>query len=124
MNDRHGSFYDLSAGSGSDDVGQSRGLAMADYNRDGKLDLYVVNQAGEPHLLRNATALPQTHGRELIIQPSDLIQRDRLAVLVEKHRNARSSAITDADESPFTYAGEGPAGRKTAESKVSRSRRN
>ena len=52
------------------------------------------------------------------------VQRDRLAVLVEKHRNARSSAITDADESPFTYAGEGPAGRKTAESKVSRSRRN
>ena len=52
------------------------------------------------------------------------IQRDRLAVLVEKHRIARSSAITDADESPFTYAEEGPAGRKTAESKVSRSRRN
>ena len=52
------------------------------------------------------------------------VQRDRLAVLVEKHRIARSSAITDADDSPFTYAGEGPAGRKTAESKVSRSRRN
>ena len=52
------------------------------------------------------------------------VQRDRLAVLVEKHRIARSSAITDADASPFTYAGEGPAGRKTAESKVSRSRRN
>ena len=52
------------------------------------------------------------------------VQRDRLAVLVEKHRIARSSAITDADESPFTYAEEGPAGRKTAESKVSRSRRN
>ena len=52
------------------------------------------------------------------------VQRDRLAVLVEKHRIARSSGITDADASPFTYAGEGPAGRKTAESKVSRSRRN
>jgi len=52
------------------------------------------------------------------------VQRDRLAVLVEKHRVARSSGITDADASPFTYAGEGPAGRKTAESKVSRSRRN
>src|SRR5438552_3937491 len=32
---------------------------------------------------RNATALPQTHGRELIIQPSDLIQRDRLAERLE-----------------------------------------
>jgi len=52
------------------------------------------------------------------------VQRDRLAVLVEKHRIARSSGITDADASPFTYVGEGPAGRKTAESKVSRSRRN
>jgi len=52
------------------------------------------------------------------------VQRDRLAVLVEKHRIARSSAITDADASPFTYVGEGPAGRKAAESKVSRSRRN
>jgi len=38
------------------------------------------------------------------------VQRDRLAVLVEKHRVARSSGITDADASPFTYAGEGPAG--------------
>jgi len=52
------------------------------------------------------------------------VQRDRLAVLVEKHRIARSSAITDADATPFTYVGEGPASRKTAESKVSRSRRN
>ncbi len=66
VNDKHGSFYDLSSPSSADDVGESRGVAMADYNRDGRLDLYVVNQGGEPHLFRNATKLPRyTHWLEV-----------------------------------------------------------
>src|SRR5258708_12246358 len=31
------------------------------------------------------------------------VQRDRLAVLVEKHRVARSSPITDTNSAPFSY---------------------
>ena len=52
------------------------------------------------------------------------VERDRLAVLVEKHRVARSSAITDGNAVPFTYVAEGQAGRKTAGTRLSRTRRN
>jgi len=52
------------------------------------------------------------------------VERDRLAVLVEKHRVARSPSIKDADSVPLSYVGEGQAGRKTAETRVSRTRRN
>jgi signal transduction histidine kinase/ActR/RegA family two-component response regulator len=55
-----------------------------------------------------------------LIKPVD---RDRLAVLVEKHRVARSSTITDGNAAPFAYAADGP-GRKTAGTRVSRTRRN
>ncbi len=49
------------------------------------------------------------------------VQRDRLAVLVEKHRAARSSSITEPDSVPLYVAG-GPAGRAAA--RISRARRN
>jgi hypothetical protein len=51
-----GTFYDLSAPSMADDPGVSRGVALADYDRDGRVDVYVVNQRGHPHLYRNVTA--------------------------------------------------------------------
>jgi len=56
-----------------------------------------------------------------LIKPVD---RDRLAVLVEKHRVARSSTITDEHAAPFAYTADGQAGRKTAGTRVSRTRRN
>jgi DNA-binding response OmpR family regulator len=56
-----------------------------------------------------------------LIKPVD---RDRLAVLVEKHRVARSSTITDENAAPFAYTADGQAGRKTAGTRVSRTRRN
>ncbi len=66
VNDRHGAFYDLSSTTGADDSGQSRGVAEADYDKDGKLDLYVVNQAGAPRLFHNETKLPKyTHWLEV-----------------------------------------------------------
>src|SRR5439155_13650196 len=33
-----------------------RGVAIADYDRDGRLDAYVVNRLGSPILYRNTTA--------------------------------------------------------------------
>jgi hypothetical protein len=53
INDGKGRFYDLSAPSRADDDAVSRGVAFADYDRDGDIDLYVVNQGGNPRLLRN-----------------------------------------------------------------------
>ncbi|MFN2468593.1 MAG: CRTAC1 family protein [Gaiellaceae bacterium] len=65
LNNWDGTFLDVSAPSGSDDPGQSRGVAAADYDRDGDLDLYVVNQGGSPHLFRNDTPRGKRHWLEV-----------------------------------------------------------
>jgi signal transduction histidine kinase/ActR/RegA family two-component response regulator len=51
------------------------------------------------------------------------VQRDRLAVLVEKHRIARSSTITEPVSAPLYVADVQPA-HETARARVSRTRRN
>ena len=56
-----GTFADLSAVSGAADDGVGRGLSLADYDRDGRVDLYVVNQAGRPVLYRNVTPRGPRH---------------------------------------------------------------
>jgi hypothetical protein len=66
----HGSsFLNLSAVSGAGDLAHSRGVSTADYDRDGRLDLFVVDQAGtanaHPHLFRNVTPRGQTHWLEV-----------------------------------------------------------
>lgn len=42
-NDGHGRFRDISASSGLNYVGHSSGAVFFDYNKDGKLDLFLVN---------------------------------------------------------------------------------
>lgn len=65
-NGRNGKFLDLSAPSGAADKGgTSRGVAFADYDRDGRIDLYVVNQAGMPRLYRNVTSMHNQHWLEV-----------------------------------------------------------
>jgi signal transduction histidine kinase/ActR/RegA family two-component response regulator len=56
-----------------------------------------------------------------LIKPVD---RDRLAVLVEKHRVARSSTITDDNPVPLSYVADRQADNKTAGTRASRTRRN
>jgi DNA-binding response OmpR family regulator len=56
-----------------------------------------------------------------LIKPVD---RDRLAVLVERHRITRSTTITDDNPVPLSYVADRPTGSKTAGNKASRSRRN
>ncbi|MDQ3982154.1 MAG: CRTAC1 family protein, partial [Actinomycetota bacterium] len=60
-----GSFADLSAVSGAADEGVGRGLSLADYDRDGRVDLYVVNQGGRPILYRNVTPTGSRHWLEV-----------------------------------------------------------
>jgi hypothetical protein len=48
-----GSFADVSAGSGADDPGKSMGVAYADYDRDGDLDLILGNFWENYALYRN-----------------------------------------------------------------------
>jgi signal transduction histidine kinase/CheY-like chemotaxis protein len=51
------------------------------------------------------------------------VQREHLAVLVEKHRIARSSTITEPSSVPL-YVRDGVPGRETAGTRASRTRRN
>jgi signal transduction histidine kinase/ActR/RegA family two-component response regulator len=56
-----------------------------------------------------------------LVKPVD---RDRLAVLVEKHRNTRSTTITDDSPVPLSYVPDRPASSKAPGTRASRSRRN
>ena len=61
VNRRDGTFADLSAPSGTDADLTSRGVAFADFDRDGRVDLYVVNQGASPQLFRNVTDTRDRH---------------------------------------------------------------
>jgi hypothetical protein len=66
LNDGTGQrFLDVSAATGTDAIGESKGVATADYDGDGALDLFVVDQEGQPHLYRNVTPREGRHWLEL-----------------------------------------------------------
>lgn len=46
-------FDDISKSAGVADTGDARGLMAGDYDRDGDVDVLVVNMTGPPHLYRN-----------------------------------------------------------------------
>jgi hypothetical protein len=55
VNDGRGRFLDMSHPSGTADPMMTRSAALADMDRDGRMDMFVVNQAGPARLLRNIT---------------------------------------------------------------------
>jgi hypothetical protein len=65
VNDGAGRFLDVSAATGAADPGESKGVALADYNRDGRMDVFVVNQGGQPHLYQNVTPSGPNHWLEV-----------------------------------------------------------
>ena len=60
-----GPFLDLSAATGADDPGDSKGVAFADHDADGDVDIFVVNQGGQPRLYRNTTPRGSNHWLEV-----------------------------------------------------------
>jgi hypothetical protein len=60
-----GRFSDVSAASNADDVDLGRGVGFADYDRDGRIDLYLVNHTGATRLLRNTSKRGGMHWLEI-----------------------------------------------------------
>ena len=58
-------FLDVSALTGADDVGESKGIAVADYDRDGAADVFVIEQDGQSRLYRNVTPRAGRHWLEI-----------------------------------------------------------
>jgi len=52
-NDGSGSMIELSAAVGISDTASGKGLLVFDYERDGDLDIFVINNGGQPRLYRN-----------------------------------------------------------------------
>jgi hypothetical protein len=52
-NDGHGHFTEVGRKIGLGKPGKGLGIAMSDYNRDGKIDLFVANDGMDEFLLRN-----------------------------------------------------------------------
>ena len=67
VNDGGERFLDVSSLTGIDAVGESKGVAAADYDRDGDVDLFVVDQAGTPRLYRNVTPREGRHWLEVAL---------------------------------------------------------
>lgn len=65
VNDHDGTFLDLSAPSGTDIQAIGRGAAFADYDRDGKMDMFVLNQQGRSFLYHNVTEMRKNHWLEV-----------------------------------------------------------
>jgi len=55
-NDGSGNMVDVTAAQGINETDQGRGLLLFDYDRDGDLDIYIVNHELGPLLLRNDQA--------------------------------------------------------------------
>lgn len=64
-NAHDGTFLDHSAPSGANDDESTRGVALADFDRDGRVDLFVVNLEGSPRLFRNVTPRGERHWLEV-----------------------------------------------------------
>lgn len=93
VSDTDGRFVDLSAPSGADDVGDSKGAAFADFDKDGRMDVFIVNQGGSPRLYRNVTPRGESHWLEVALEGTTSV-RDGcgariIVVLVEGTRLVR-----------------------------------
>ena len=77
MNDGDGTFTDETTAAGIGSIGDGRGVAVLDTNKDGNLDIYVVN-VNQPNALLRTTSSSPPIGSVLIVRPLDESGRPNL----------------------------------------------
>jgi hypothetical protein len=65
-NERGGAFSDQAPAHGVDSTRDGRGIAVADFDNDGRLDMFVANANGEPFLYHNVIQ-PEGHWAEFLL---------------------------------------------------------
>ncbi len=108
-----GVFTDVSVASGADDAGASIGLAFADFDRDGRLDLIVGNWRDRYRIYRNTTAVAGRTWAGVTVRGGGPINRDAIGTKVfvldslgrEHRRDVRAgSAIGGGSEIALHFA--------------------
>ncbi|MGH2447309.1 MAG: CRTAC1 family protein [Chloroflexota bacterium] len=84
LNNGDGGFTDVSAASGTNDPGQGRSVAVADFNNDGNLDMFVANYAQPPLLYRNIGGNNGNHWLRLQLEGTES-NRDAVGTRVTVH---------------------------------------
>lgn len=118
LNDRRGGFVDVSAlvGGGFEEPIVARGIATADIDRDGDLDLLITTNGGAPKLFRND--LPPSGATWIrVILEGDPPNREAIGALVQvfvagqaqRFRIATSSSYLSQSETNPVLAGLGGA---------------
>lgn len=57
-NQKNGTFHEMAAAAGVDNLRDGRGIAVADFNNDGRLDMFVTNSNAKPNLYQNVIENP------------------------------------------------------------------
>ncbi|MBK7893865.1 MAG: VCBS repeat-containing protein [Anaerolineaceae bacterium] len=75
-NNGDGTFSRVSSGSGAGDVGPTMGIALADFDNDGRIDLLLGNKDDGYSLLRNQSSQADGHWLTLALEGAGPVNRD------------------------------------------------
>ncbi len=84
---------DLDAGPGTALEGCSRGAAFADFNNDGRMDVFIQNMNEKPHLIHNAS---DAGGWVKLVLNQPGMNREALGATIYVTVNGKTSAIANA----------------------------